>query len=399
MTTSGQDSYELKIRVLRSSKEIEAVRDVWLSLQNHPNTDIDHYAAAAGSLPNVFHPYVIAVEKEGNIVSLIAGRMEKYTLPLKIGYKTFCRIPFKAIAICHGGFLGDRAAPIAEAVIADLGKRLENKEAEMIFINSLDTSSEVYHRLKNSSRRFKRILAAESQAHWRIILPEKYENFIRNLEYKVRKNLRRAERKLSGNGPGKVRVAKFANREALDPFFEAAESIASKTYQRGLGVGFRDTPETRELALSHAQNGRFRGYLLFIGDKAIAFDMGVIYGRDFFWHYRGYDPAFRTYEPGTNLFLRVVEDLCSEGIVREIDFGLGDADYKRHFCNRSWQEESIYIFGPSLKGLAANMTMNSFAMIDRNVERVLRRLKIIQKIKRSWRDRAASKTKPAGETA
>lgn len=390
------NSPSLKIHIIRDFQDIESIRDSWLRLQDHPNIDIDQYRALAG----ILHPYVIAVEKDGKIVSLVVGRMAKYSLPIKIGYRTFFRIPFKSIVISHGGFLGEFSGEIVDGIIDELERALREKEAELIFINALNTSTAFHQGLEKKGRHpLKRILVTEKQVHWRIVLPDTYQNYIDNLEYKVRKNLRRAERKLSNCNLEKVGVEKFTDVNDLDRFILNAQKVSRKTYQNSLGVGFRDTPEIREVLSIHARRGRFRGYLLWAGGKAIAFDMGIMYGNIFFWNYGGYDPEYRQFEPGTNLFLRIMQDLFLEKEIDEIDFGLGDAEYKQRFCNRSWDEETIFIFGPSIKGIALWVLMNIFSRAERNLEGILKKIEIYPKIKRFWRKRAAAKAKHAEEAA
>ena len=55
------------------------------------------------------------------------------------------------------------------------------------------------------------------------------------------------------------------------------------------------------------------------------------------------------------LIMRVIEDFCSGAngdAVKELDFGLGHAEYKGALCSKSWLEAPVYIFSPTLKGLA-----------------------------------------------
>jgi CelD/BcsL family acetyltransferase involved in cellulose biosynthesis len=51
----------------------------------------------------------------------------------------------------------------------------------------------------------------------------------------------------------------------------------------------------------------------------------------------GYDPAFASHSPGLVLLPRLIEDLVTTRAADSVDFGAGDADYKRMFANTSFQ--------------------------------------------------------------
>jgi hypothetical protein len=52
--------------------------------------------------------------------------------------------------------------------------------------------------------------------------------------------------------------------------------------------------------------------------------------------------------------MRAIEDLSADGSAQMLDFGFGDADYKRHFGDEVIEEQDIGIFEPRAKLLALN---------------------------------------------
>ena len=52
--------------------------------------------------------------------------------------------------------------------------------------------------------------------------------------------------------------------------------------------------------------------------------------------------------------MRLVEDLCADEEVHTLDFGFGDADYKRHFGDGSVEEEDVLVFAGKARGIAIN---------------------------------------------
>ncbi len=101
----------------------------------------------------------------------------------------------------------------------------------------------------------------------------------------------------------------------------------------------------------------------------------------------GYDPAYKKYEIGKQLLARVLEDLCREK-ARQVDFGLGDADWKQRFGDMKWEEASVSIFAPNLRGLGMNLCRTPILMTEKAAKRALERTQILARIKKLWRKRA-----------
>jgi CelD/BcsL family acetyltransferase involved in cellulose biosynthesis len=80
------------------------------------------------------------------------------------------------------------------------------------------------------------------------------------------------------------------------------------------------------------------------------------------------------------------QDLCAEGIADVVDFGSGDAEYKRHLCDQNRREASIFLFGPSLIGVSVNVLRTLFLSCATATHSVFSALGILQRTKRAWRD-------------
>ncbi|MGB7149483.1 MAG: GNAT family N-acetyltransferase, partial [Terriglobales bacterium] len=93
------------------------------------------------------------------------------------------------------------------------------------------------------------------------------------------------------------------------------------------------------------------------------------------------------FSPGTFLMTKILEQFCAEG-VEEVDFGLGDAPYKQRFGNCWWEEASIDIFAPTLKGLRINALRTPAIFTEQVVKKTLEKTQILPRIKRLWRNRA-----------
>ncbi len=52
----------------------------------------------------------------------------------------------------------------------------------------------------------------------------------------------------------------------------------------------------------------------------------------------------------------------------------GDAQYKAVFGNREWQESSIYLFSPTVRGMRLGLLRASIMLLDDHNAQVLRRI-------------------------
>jgi CelD/BcsL family acetyltransferase involved in cellulose biosynthesis len=86
----------------------------------------------------------------------------------------------------------------------------------------------------------------------------------------------------------------------------------------------------------------------------------------------------------------VIEDLCGDDGVSVLDYGFGEADYKRQFGNESWLESDVLVFAPSFKAARVNLTRTAIAGSADVAKRTLDRLGVLDSVKRRWRGRLAS---------
>ncbi len=152
----------------------------------------------------------------------------------------------------------------------------------------------------------------------------------------------------------------------MDELALAAELLASKSYQRGLGTGFFDTPLMRAQLSLKAERGWLRGYVLFLGGKACAFWIGDVNRGTFGSDYLGYDPSLAKYSPGMYLIVKVIEGFCdgNRDEVTAIDFGPGPAQYKEVLSTEEWRSMAVYIFASTLKGFTINFIRTLIGGVD-----------------------------------
>ena len=214
------------------------------------------------------------------------------------------------------------------------------------------------------------------------------EEFYGRLPRRLRRHLKAT--KLQDDFPARVRIALFRDTKDLDRMFRDIEQVAKTTYQRGLGVGFEDTPAMRDRMKLAAEKGWLRAYVLYVLEKPCAFWVGTLYQDLFHSSFTGYDAAYGKYTPGMYLILTAIQGFFEQGNgtpVRAVDFGLGDAEWKQDLADSEWLDWSGSIYAATLRGV----TLNVLGMITRKLNELganfLERTKYLNKAKKLWRNR------------
>jgi hypothetical protein len=382
--TALQNGYS--VRVLDTAPEMEGVRPFWESQNWNPNAQMDFYGLINEVRGNVLKPYVMVLEHDGEPSALMVGRIVRQDFSCQFGYKTVRLGQVRALRIAYGGVLGCDGQACAEAVLNELCRMLGRREVDLVTFSHLNTGSDLFQLVSRRPGVSCRDHLVAPQLHWKTKLPATPVEFVQRLNKKHRYWLRRLEKQLEKDFPGRVSFRSFASGQQLGELLNDMETIAGKTYQRGLGAGFRNDAEHARRFEFEARKNWLRAYVLYLDNRPSAFWAGTLYKSVFYSAYTGYDPGFRKYELGTLVFVNMVEQLCAER-VEAIDYGLGDALYKQRFGDQSWQEASVRIFAPSFRAMALNVVQTSLEMPALWLKSLLERAHLQQRIKTLWRRR------------
>jgi hypothetical protein len=138
--------------------------------------------------------------------------------------------------------------------------------------------------------------------------------------------------------------------------------------------------------------------VMFLEGRPCAFQLAAIYRGSYFLEQIGYDPKWKDLNVGTVLFLAALEDLCQDnGGAQVIDFGFGEADYKKCYGDKCWTDASLYLFAPRLRPLLANLVYSGTSGLSVGLTHVLEKTGAIGWIKRHWRHQLSKKEPEASE--
>ncbi len=372
------------VRVLRTLPELESIRSIWTLWQRHPNSDIDFYLQVLAMRPGS-RPHVLVLYRDGRPEAMLIGRACEEQIECRIGYRVLWRPRKRHLTFIYGGQLGNFSPENCEAFVQEINDSLRRDEAVVAWLHFVKEGSPLCELARHSSSLLCRDYSPSVQVHRSTILQDSVEAFYQTLSPKVRKNQKWQAKKILQHFGGNVTIRCFRENTELDCMFQDVEEVAKKTYQRGMGVGFQTNHEMRERFQLQAGKGWLRAYVLYLESVPAAFWIGDVYQQVFHSHFMGYDPAFAKHSPGMYLVMQTVEGFCAEDEVREIDWGLGDAQYKEVLGTSEWMEASFYLFAPTVSGLTLNLMRTPAALVDDLAKSALAHSSLLSRIKKSWR--------------
>jgi hypothetical protein len=384
-------SNSLEVVIAKSVGEVEAIRPVWEEMQNNEpypiiNADIDRYLSVVLASGEQVQPYVVLTKKSGHPVAMAICRLQKWSLKLKLGYKTLFSSTLRCLGVVYGGVIGNLTNDVCEMLVRELMNTLRCGEADMIRFNHIRTDSCIFRISIKLPGVLNRGYFPKVENHWSMSAPENLEQFYQARSKKHRGNLKRYISKLDKEYPNQVRIITYTEEGDLDEAIKAASQISRLTYQHGLDSGFTDNPRTRVLLTTAARQGWLRMSVLYINGEPGAFQVGQHYGKQYMLEQIGFDPKWSRLELGTVLFIRVLEDICADPDIEFVDFGFGDADYKHSYGDKQWQEASVYIFAPRLYPIFINIVQTFTIGLNKSLEYILHKTGLVGWIKRRWRD-------------
>lgn len=383
---------EASVRVLRTLPELEEIRQAWESWPGNRDSEMVSFLTFLRSNARTMRPHVVVVNRGGRPDAILVGRIDLGHISCGLGYLRL-NLPARILYFVCGALRGNPSKENCDLIVSSILQSLSDGEADVAYMNFLRQGSDLCGLSMKKPRLLSRDYVRITQPHFAATLPATVEEFYQSLSPKVRKNQRWQAKKLINQFSGAVRIDCFREAANLDKMIQDVEQVAKRSYQRGLGVGFVDSPKTRQGLRLMAENGWLRAYVLYLAERPCAFWIGDINQDTFGSDYIGFDTEFGKYSPGMFLTTRVIEGFCDgnrEGVTA-VDFGPGDAQYKEVLSNERWRETALYIFAPSLKGISLNLVRSSIVGIDQTIKRGLARTNLLQKVKKTWRNHARPK--------
>src|SRR5262249_22529984 len=157
-----------------SLEEVEKLRPFWISLNQHPDADIDFFSFIVRAQRGIGRPFVLIVSEKEEPKALLIGRLENAVLHFKIGYLKLFKIPVRQLTfIADGpnGCLGEYTTEIARIFAAKILELLKSKVAERAVLSGIRADSELCDIVRTTPGGLQRDYARENAPHWAMSLP------------------------------------------------------------------------------------------------------------------------------------------------------------------------------------------------------------------------------------
>jgi len=177
--------------------------------------------------------------------------------------------------------------------------------------------------------------------------PATYEEDFATIGRETRSGLRRSLKKLFAAYPQQVRLGKFCDRSEVGNFFSEIEGLAIRTWQWRRGDNMSPTiiAKLKYLSNAWADQGFFRGFILYVKDQPVAYIIGYRIGDQFYLEVTGYDWNWKKWSVGIVCILLSLESMLAEHpLIKRYDFLSWEFEYKKRFGNMRWMESNFYAF-------------------------------------------------------
>jgi hypothetical protein len=207
--------------------------------------------------------------------------------------------------------------------------------------------------------------------HYRHVMPATLEECLRSRSPKSIRRLREKERALCRFLQRDLEVVEMRKEVELLPHQRKIEALMNSTWQaRELG----HLLYANDLA-NVARRHWLRSFLLLSGENALAFVCGYQGMGVFVYEQVGYDQQWSKFSPGTILLYRLLEKLYQNDTPACLDFGEGEAEYKRELKNDTICIDGLLILRRSLPLIISSMLVRGMNLIEGPLRKIRTRFR------------------------
>lgn len=376
----------LRTETITDSERISEILDFWQLNTKELDSDPDFFLKIIDIRDDVVSPFLIVVRENDEPVSMLVARLESRKISARIGYFNVISMNARNINVTYGGFIGEDTPEIREIVLAHLLGELKKNLADIVFFHMVREDAGLLHDCKSLDIPSWRIQKSQSSLHYAVQCPESASDILGAKPSKARKRLnydmRRVEKNLNG-----LHFKCNSSGENLASLMQNLEHVASKTYQRGLGVGFKNNKEWRTILELGFAKKWVDVWTLSANGKCISYIIGFNYKKRYLIYAKAFDPEYSHLSVGKYLQIRVLQKLADRGDCKVVDYGFGDAEYKKQFSTESWEEANMMIASSSFKSFILHMAINWCSTVDSAIRFLVAKLGLTKALKAYFRSK------------
>jgi hypothetical protein len=187
-------------------------------------------------------------------------------------------------------------------------------------------------------------------------LPGTYGEFMARFNKKKRYNLKRQGRILRERFRGDLALLRVESAEDVPRFVRSLQALSRANGLPVAGDPSAYWAKMEEDLVHMARRRLLRSYCLASGEISLAYIRACRYRDTLRVQGTGFHPQFAHLSPGTTLLQLIVEDLIESGVIKEIQFGMGDPELS-HYASYS------YVATPCASFLVLRKTLAKRALL------------------------------------
>jgi hypothetical protein len=204
-------------------------------------SDFDVFLLIVQSLPEVVRPHVVALYRDGELESILVGRLERKRPNFRVKYLNLLRPWACCLTPVYGAIHGNAPPENTEVLVRAVMDSLKRNEADVARFEFVLLDTQLYQLALKLPGVVSRDTLPAPQAHDGPALPASVDDVYRRMSSKRRWHTKARTKNLEAGPLGKVTITCYSTPPELGKLFQDPEEIARKTYTR-LGVGFADNP-------------------------------------------------------------------------------------------------------------------------------------------------------------
>ena len=212
--------------------------------------------------------------------------------------------------------------------------------------------------------------------NWYLRIDGNYDKYLKSRSGSLRGNIKRARAKFAVDG-GTFEI--FATADQLSKGIDSFIRIYNSSWKEPEPYPDFVPGLMRWLAAS----GQLRLGVAYIAEQPIAAQLWFVHNNRAFIYKVAYDERFKAYSPGTLVSSFLMEHVINCDKVTEVDFGIGDDDYKRPWMSHRRERLGIVAYNPRTCVGAVLLVRETMGRIIRSVAKGMK-----------LRGRCASSTSP-----
>ena len=222
------------------------------------------------------------------------------------------------------------------------------------YFDSVPTSSYIWKSFLQTSQTKDQYLLHIPEGlrgHYGLSFPESFENFLNGLSKNRRKDFKKRLKKFAQeNSENLSPLLRVDKSEQVEDFIQAATEISRQSWQNDtIGNRITENRFNKARLLELAKQGILRSYVLYCNQTPCAFRLGYQLDDKYYGFESGYNVKFKDISPGKMMTLKMLEDFSKERPPTSVDFGVGEAQWKKDFCNYTREDASVFLLKRSLR--------------------------------------------------